>query len=395
MSVTVVPTTPASASRGRLAGARALLVLGVLLLFVSILSLYVKREALDQGQFKQTAQELIASPAIQSQVAATLVDTLYSNVDVAAALKSALPTNLKGLAGPIAGFSRQLIDRGAPELLARPRAQQAFVAAASLSQQELVKVLHGQTKLLQTSNGNVVLDLTPLVQQLGNRFTFLSKLTDQIPTGSAQVTILKSSDLKLAQDVTHWLEQVADYLWIVALACFVGAIWLAQGRRRQQVRALGIGLIVVGVLVIGARWLTGKYLVDHLVQSDSVRPAVSDAWQILTRPLAASGLVALVVGVLTALGAWLVGPGNRATSARVSLAPFLRRAGIAWGAWVVAMAVIIWILPIQVFRTTVILIVAGAIGFELLRRQAATEASAAAEDTGPSAAGPAPPDDPA
>jgi len=389
--VSAAASTTGTASRGRVIGARALLVLGVLLLFVSILSLYVKREALDQGQFKQTAQQLIASPAIQQQVAATLVDTLYSNVDVAAALKSTLPQNLQGLAGPIAGFSRQLIDRAAPEVLARPRAQQAFVAAASLSQQELVKVLHGQTKLLQTANGNVVLDLTPLVQQLGNRFAFLNKLTDQIPKGSAQITILKSSDLKLAQDVTHWLEEVADYLWIVALACWIGAIWLARGRRRQEVRSLGIGLVVVGVLVIGARWLAGKYLVDHLVQSDSVRPAVSDAWQIISQPLAASGWVALAVGVLTALGAWLVGPGNRATSARVSLAPFLGRAGIAWAAWVVGMALIIWILPIQVFRTTVILIVAGAIGFEVLRRQAATETSAPGGDTGPAAALPAPP----
>ena len=167
--------------------------------------------------------------------------------------------------------------------------------------------------------------------------------------------------------MTHWLEQVANFIWILALACWVGAIWLARGRRRQEVRSLGIGLAVVGVLVILSRWAAGKYFVDNLVQSDTVRPAASDAWNIITDSLAAAGWVALSVGILIAIGAWLVGPGPRATSARTSLAPVMERAEFAWGAFVLAMVLIIWILPIQVFRTSVVLVVVGAIGFLILR----------------------------
>jgi len=44
--VTGAPTATASPSRGRIIGVRAFLVLGVLLTVVSILSTYVKREAL-------------------------------------------------------------------------------------------------------------------------------------------------------------------------------------------------------------------------------------------------------------------------------------------------------------------------------------------------------------
>ena len=158
------------------------------------------------------------------------------------------------------------------------------------------------------------------------------------PQGSAQITIVKSDDLNTAQTVTHWLEQVANFIWILALACWVGAIWLARGRRRQEVRSLGIGLAVVGVLVLLSRWAAGKYFVDNLVQSDTVRPAASDAWNIITDSLAAAGWVALSVGILIAIGAWLVGPGPRATSARTSLAPVMERAEFAWGAFVIAMA---------------------------------------------------------
>ena len=249
-----------------------------------------------------------------------------------------------------------------------------------------MKVLRGETRALETSDGNVVLDLRPLVLTLGDRFGFIENLADKIPQDAAQVTILKSDDLKLAQDVTHWLEQVANFVWILALACWVGAIWLARGRRRQEVRSLGIGLAVVGVLVILARWAAGNYFVDNLIQSDAVRPAASDAWNIITDSLAAAGWVALSVGILIAIGAWLVGPGARATSARASLAPVLERTGVAWGSFAVLMALIIWILPIQVFRTTVVLVVMGVIGFVVFLRQLAAESGAP-----PDAAEPAPP----
>jgi hypothetical protein len=71
----------------------------------------------------------------------------------------------------------------------------------------------------------------------------------------------------------------------------------------------------------------------------------------------------------------LGGPGHTATAARAAIAPALRRAEIVWGVWLLGMAVIVWILPLQVFRTTVLLIFASAIGFEVLKRQLAAEAT--------------------
>jgi len=390
--VTDSPATN-SPSRGRIIGARVLLILGVLLTVVSILSTYVKREALDSDQFKQTSQELIASPAIQQQVAAELVNAFNANVDLSAELEGRLPENLQALAGPLAGISGQLVDRAAQELVTRPRAQDAFVTISSEAQAQFVKVLHGDTRGLETSNGNVVLDLRPLMLRLGDRFGFIEGYAAKFPQGSAQITIVKSDNLNTAQTVTHWLEQVANFIWILAVACWVGAIWLARGRRRQEVRSLGIGLGVVGVLVLLARWGAGKYFVDNLVQSDAVRPAASDAWNIITDSLAAAGWVALSVGILIAVGAWLVGPGARATSARASLAPVLERAGVAWGSFAVLMVAIIWILPIQVFRTTVVLVVMGVIGFVVFRRQLAAESAAVPVADAPAAVPAPPPDD--
>ncbi len=369
------PAAP-SPSRGRIIGARVLLVVGVLLVVLSILSTYVKREALDPDQFRQTSQELIADPQIQEQVAAKMVDALFENVDVSAELSDALPPNLQSLAGPLAGISQGFADTAAQKLLARPKVQDAFVELASLSQSQFVKVLRGDTQALETSDGNVVLDLRPLVLRLGDRFGFVSNLAEKVPQDSAQVTILRSDDLDTAQKVTHWLEQIANYVWIFAVLAWAGAIWLARGRRRQEVRALGIGLAIVGILVLLIRFFAGKYLVDNLVASETVRPAAGDAWDIITQSLADAGWVALAAGVLVAIGAWLIGPGDRAIAARAAAAPHLEKTGAAWGGFVVVMAVIIWLLPIAMFRTTAVLVIASALGFLVLRRQVASEAAA-------------------
>ncbi len=361
-------------SRGRRLAATILVVLGVLLVVVSILANYVKREALDPATFRGTSEELIANEQIRNQVAATMVERLYDSVDVSTELEDQLPKNLKGLSGPLAGISRELADRAARELLQRPSVQQLFVTASSAAQKEFIAVLEGDTKVVETTNGNVVLDLRPLVLELGDRFNFVSDLADRIPQDSAQVTILKSDDLATAQDITQALKAVANWIWALAVAAWAAALWLVPGRRRQAVRSIGIGLIVAGALLLVIRAFAGDYFVDNIVVTESVRPAASEVWRILTDSLAASAWVAVWVGVLGSVGAWLTGPGRRATASRRWLAPHLLRPEVAYAVFAVVVTVALWLLPIQDFKTTVILLLLSVLGYETLRRQVAREA---------------------
>ena len=369
---------PVHVSRGRVIVAHILVVIGILLVVVSLLANFVKREALDESNFKQTSEELIANDTIRNQVAATVVDALYSNIDVSTELKDQLPSNLKGLSGPIAGLSRELADRAARELLQRPATQQLFVTASSAAQKQLIAVLDGDTRVVETTGGNVVLDIRPLVLKLGDRFQFVSNLAERVPQDSAQVTILKSDDLDTAQNITQWLKATANWIWVPALAAWAAALWLVRGRRRKEVRAIGIGLIIAGLLVLVIRYLAGNYFVDNIVVTESVRPAASEAWSILTDSLAASAWVAVWVGVLAAVGAWLTGEGGRATASRRWLAPHLRRPEVAYGGFAVLLVIALWLLPVQELRTSVILLVLSVLGFEVLRRQVAREAPAAA-----------------
>jgi hypothetical protein len=367
-------------SRGRIIAARILVIVGVILTTISILAVFVKREALDEATFKQTSSELIANDEIRAEVAATMADALYANVDVSELLADKLPENLQGLAGPIAGLSQEYAARAADELLARPRVQTLFVEASSQAQKQFIDVLRGDTELLETSNGNVVLDLRPLVLRLGDRFNFVANLADKVPQDSAQVTIIASDDLDMAQRIVHWLELVANWIWIFALASWVAAFLLVKGRRREELRAIGIGLVVAGIVVLVVRSLAGGYFVDNVVKTDSVRPAAEQVWRIVTDGLAQAAWGVLILGLLAALGAWAAGPGRRATAFRSWIAPVLRRAELAWVAFAAGIVLLVWILPLNRLVVTTVLVVLAAIGYEVLRRQTAAEFP---EGTGP------------
>jgi hypothetical protein len=364
------------ASRRRLIAARVLTVLAALLVFVSALANFVKREALDESQFRHTSRQLIADKTVRDEVAVTLVDQLYANVDVASLLRQRLPANLQPLSGVIAGVARDASVRSAQRLLEQPQVQDAFVAASSHAQRQFVAVLDGNHTLVETSGGKVVLDVRPLVLDLGDRFSIVSNLQSRLPENAGRVTILESDQLKSAQDATRLLRFVADWIWVFALAAAAGAVWLARGRRRNEVRALAIGLLLAGVLILIARSLIGRYVVGHLVTTESVRPAAAAAYSILTDLLKGAGWTAIIVAFVALAGIWLSGPRPHATAARQELAPYLRRPEIAYSTLVVGYLLLLWWRPTPQFGfllTVVIWFALAVIGLEALRRQTARE----------------------
>ena len=161
------PAEPPTASRGRMVTARILVVLGAVLAVLSLLAGFIRFQALDTPTVRNTADQLISDKVVRDQIAATLVDELFANVDVAAALEERLPPDQQGLAGPIAAGVMELAQRIAPQLLERPRAQELWLDTVEFSHAQLIKVLEDDVSGVTTENGAVFLDLRPLIVQLG------------------------------------------------------------------------------------------------------------------------------------------------------------------------------------------------------------------------------------
>ena len=124
--------------------ARVLVVLGVLFAVASVIAGYVRYQALDTPTVEKTANDLIADDEIRNQVAATLVDQLFSNVDVQASLEQRLPKDQQALAAPLAAAMRELADRAARRLLAGPKFQALWADSIVRAHEQLVRLLNDE-----------------------------------------------------------------------------------------------------------------------------------------------------------------------------------------------------------------------------------------------------------
>ena len=360
---------PAGPSKARIIGARVLTVVAILLALVGMVAFYVEHTALDEDGFETISRNMIENDEIRTQVAAKAVDTLFANVDVEAAIAERLPAAQQGLAPVLAGLARSGADRAADAALERPRVQTVWVEVTTRTQRQLVRLLDDDTTFIQTEGGAVVLDLRPLVIELGDQVAVIGSVAERLPESSGKIAIIEESQLETAQTATRILRSVADWMWLVALAVAALAIWLARGRRRLELRALAIGVLVVGLLMLAVRRFAGDYLVDELAKDDAVKPAAHDAWNILTQVLADRAWVWIILGVITLVGVWFVGETRRAAQARQAAQPILENRLTTYGIAAVALLVLTLVAP-QIARgwvSVLVLIALVVAGIEVVR----------------------------
>ena len=367
--------TPKTTSRIRVIGARVLTVIAILLALVGMVAFYVEHTALDEDGFKAISYNLIENDEIRTQVAAKAVDALFDNVDVEAAIAERLPPAQQGLAPVLAGIARSGADDAAAAVLERPRAQTVWVEVTTRTQRQLVRLLDDDTTFIQTEGGAVVLDLRPLVIQIGDQVAVIGKVAERLPESSGRIAIMEESQLETAQTATKILRSVADWMWLVALVVAALAVWLARGRRRLELRAIALGLLVVGLLMLAVRRFAGDYLVDELAQDDAVKPAAHDAWSILTQTLADRAWVWIILGVVTLAGVWFVGETRRAADARRAAAPVLENRVTTYAIAAGALLVLALVAPAiaRGWLSALVLVVLIVAGIEVVRSIALRE----------------------
>jgi len=374
------PTKPAATSRWRVIVARVLTILAILLALVGMVAFYVEHTALDDEGFETISRNMIENDEIRTQVAGRSVETLFGNVDVEAAIAERLPPAQKGLAPVLTGLARSGADRAADAVLERPRVQTVWVEVTTRAQRQLVRLLDDDTTLIQTEGGAVVLDLRPIVIELGDQVAVIGKIAERLPESSGKIAIIEKSQLETAQDVTKVLRAVADWMWLVALAVAAVAVWLNRGRRRLELRAIAIGLVVVGLLMLAVRRFAGDYLVDELAKDDAVKPAAHDAWNILTQVLADRAWVWIILGVVTIVGVWFVGDTGRAAQAREAAHPLLENRLATYAVAAVALLVLALFAPTVAtsWVAALVLVVLIVAGIEVVRRIVLGETRSAA-----------------
>jgi hypothetical protein len=348
-----------------------LLVLATLLWTAGIAGVWAKRQALDTDNWVQTSDRLLENTRIRTGVALFLVDRLYESAAVEARLRDVLPPRLDPIAGPAASALREVARRNAPRLIGSAAALKAWRAANRVAHGTFKKVVEGKL-----ANADVSLDLRSLMRQVAEQTGLPPSVADKLPPKAASLQILKSDQLDAAQTGVDALNAAAWVLGGLALVLFGAAIYLAADRRRSVLN-VGACIAIAGIAVLALRHVGESVVTDALADAPNAHAAAGDVWSIGTSLLADAAQGSLLFGVFLVIGAWLAGPGERATALRRAAAPALRDRPAATRV-AVGLALLLLVLwgPVpwtQRLVPVLLMAIAAFVWLEWLRRRAAEE----------------------
>ena len=178
-AVTGIPVSKPRRRRIRRIAAGLLVALSCLLVLLSTTEVWAHRTLLNTPTFVGTVAPVFKNPAVTSAVAARATDELFTELNLQARLKDALPPKASFAAAPVASATKGFVAGQLATVMASPQFQAIWTATLTAMHQLLVAVLRGQhTAAVSTSGGYIVLNTVPLINQaLGKVSGLASDLT--------------------------------------------------------------------------------------------------------------------------------------------------------------------------------------------------------------------------
>jgi hypothetical protein len=294
-----------------------LIVLSCVLIPLAVIAVWVHDNVLDTGGYVDTVAPLAENPKVQQALSVRLTNTLFENVDVEQLAEENLPPRISFLAGPLV----QGLENFTQETILRFLQSDAFntiwKTVNRTAHRQVDNALTGGGEVLSTKEGRVVLDLSPLVddvkQELDNRGIGVFNNV-HIDRSRLQFTLFEAESLKQAQSGVRLLNTLRWVLPVLVLVLAAAGIFLAHSPRRALLR-WGIGIMIVTAL-LGFGVAFGRNLLLDALPATASRPASGAAFDIIVRLMRNTIRVLFVIGAIVALGAYLAGTGRVARAIR-------------------------------------------------------------------------------
>ena len=126
-----------------------------------------------------------------------------------------------------------------------------------------------------------------------------------LPADFGQVTLLKNDSLGVAQTAVRWFDTLVWVLLVVSIVLIALTIWLSRHRRRTLIE-LGIGVAIALILTYVIAKQGSDAIVSDIVGGGGLG-AVRDVVNASLEPLTKLTIWIVVIGVIVAVAAWLSG----------------------------------------------------------------------------------------
>ncbi len=308
--------------------------LSCVLLLAACLGVFARRSFLKTDNFSNRAGELIDDPGVQAALSAYLTEQLNQLIDPQQILEDALPDRAQILAIPLSGAVEGFIGDQVSTFVASDTFAQLWKTAVSTAHREVVRVLEGDTPLLEESNDQIVINLLPVINgvlaQIGDqspeilgRSVDLPTITvDDVPDAAREAigdalgitlddnfgtfTVYDDGALSSAQEAVSVADKLVWVLVVLAPLAILATLAISP-RRRRTLLQLTVGIALSMVLLRRLVFLFQKDLLDYVRIERNV-PAVQATSEAFLDPLTNAALWVGIGALVIAAIATLTGP---------------------------------------------------------------------------------------
>ena len=290
-----------------------LVVAGSIALGAASAALWIRGTLVDTDEFVDTLGPASENEEVASALSAFIVAQLSESLMLQDEIEGALPESASFLAAPLTEVIDNFAAEGTAQVIASDQFNQLWTAALTQAQRVALGIIRGDREVLDTSNGEVTVDLSPVVDQVVEFLDERGVDVEDVPDDAGRFVLVQNDQLAEIQQTVELLEALAWLPPSVALLLYVAALSLSRDRRRTLVGiGTGIAVAMAGVLVVLALARSG--LVDVVEPRDS--GAAGAIWDIVMRGFYNQTRVLLAFGVVLAGGAALAGPARWAVAMR-------------------------------------------------------------------------------
>jgi hypothetical protein len=317
-----------------------LVLVAVLLVPVSVVSVFAIGEVSNTDQYVETVAPLAENPAIQAAVTDELTTLIMNYIDIDEISKQAVAAVggsseeskqlASVLAEPLKSGLTDFVHNKISELISSEEFITIWTESNRAAHAQIVSLLSGdEAGTITAEDGKVILNLGPLVAELKTALVAEGfTAAENIPEADATFVLYESDDISTVQSAYSAVNLLGFWLPIIAIAMALVGILVAN-RRRVATVGFGLGTLVAMIVVlIGTVFGRAAYL--SAVASNGDEAAASATWDTVIRILVEGLAGAAVVGGVIAFAAILSGSNSGATAIRGEA----KQAAVKVGDWI-------------------------------------------------------------
>lgn len=272
----------------------------------AVLGFWAHRTFLDTDNYVDTVAAISTEPEVRAAVARKVSQAVAQNVDYGAAVDEALGSRPNAARQEVAARLREAVpavaERATAELLASQRVGAMWADAHRSMHAQLLAALSGEQEgPLQLVDGQLVLDITPIVDEVRSELArrgFGQAADATVPPDDRRIVVAEAAELAQVQQLYRIAAPLSRWLLVIAALLYLGAILLAR-RRALMIAITGVAVVVCGSALLLAV-LGGQGAVPQRFSDPQFQAAAGDVYMAVTGWLRTASYLMLAIGAVLA-----------------------------------------------------------------------------------------------